>query len=83
MHSMKICVIINLLQAKNAARNKIIEYAVETKERTMRALISVSDKTGVVELAKELEALGIELISTQSNTPESMRVYCLPRLKTS
>ena len=80
---MKICVIINLLQAKNAARNKIIEYAVETKERTMRALISVSDKTGVVELAKELEALGIELISTQSNTPESMRVYCLPRLKTS
>jgi phosphoribosylaminoimidazolecarboxamide formyltransferase/IMP cyclohydrolase len=61
---MKICVIINLLQAKNAARNKIIEYAVETKERTMRALISVSDKTGVVELAKELEALGIELIST-------------------
>lgn len=52
------------MQAKNAARNKIIEYAVETKERTMRALISVSDKTGVVELAKELEALGIELIST-------------------
>ena len=49
---MKICVIINSLQAKNAARNKIIEYAVETKERTMRALISVSDKTGVVELAK-------------------------------
>ena len=64
LHSMKICVIINSLQAKNAARNKIIEYAVETKERTMRALISVSDKTGVVELAKELEALGIELIST-------------------
>ena len=61
---MKICVIINSLQAKNAARNKIIEYAVETKERTKRALISVSDKPGVVELAKELEALGIELIST-------------------
>ena len=30
----------------------------------MRALISVSDKTGVVEFAKELEALGIEIIST-------------------
>ncbi len=30
----------------------------------MRALISVSDKTGVVEFAKELEKLGIELIST-------------------
>lgn len=30
----------------------------------MRALISVSDKTGVVEFAKELETLGIEIIST-------------------
>lgn len=29
-----------------------------------RALISVSDKSGVVELAKELEALGYEIIST-------------------
>ena len=30
----------------------------------MRALISVSDKTGIVELAKELTALGVEIIST-------------------
>lgn len=30
----------------------------------MRALISVSDKTGVVEFAKDLEALGFEIIST-------------------
>lgn len=30
----------------------------------MRALISVSDKTGIVELARELRALGIEIIST-------------------
>ena len=30
----------------------------------MRALISVSDKTGIVEFAKELEALGVEIIST-------------------
>ena len=30
----------------------------------MRALISVSDKTGVVEFAKELESLGVEIIST-------------------
>lgn len=30
----------------------------------MRALISVSDKTGIVELAKELESLGIEILST-------------------
>ncbi len=30
----------------------------------MRALISVSDKSGIVEFAKELEKLGIEIIST-------------------
>ena len=30
----------------------------------MRALISVSDKTGIVEFAKELEGLGVEIIST-------------------
>lgn len=30
----------------------------------MRALISVSDKTGIVEFAKDLEALGFEIVST-------------------
>lgn len=30
----------------------------------MKALISVSDKTGIVEFAKELEDLGVEIIST-------------------
>ncbi len=30
----------------------------------MRALISVSDKTGIVEFAKELQKLGVEIIST-------------------
>ncbi len=30
----------------------------------MRALISVSDKTGIIEFAKELASLGIEIIST-------------------
>ena len=30
----------------------------------MRALISVSDKTGIVEFAKELTKLGVEIIST-------------------
>ena len=30
----------------------------------MKALISVSDKTGIVEFAKELEKLGVEIIST-------------------
>ncbi len=32
--------------------------------RVQRALISVSDKTGIVELAKGLRALGIEILST-------------------
>ena len=30
----------------------------------MKALISVSDKIGIVDFAKELQALGIEIIST-------------------
>ena len=30
----------------------------------MRALISVSDKTGIVEFAKQLSQLGVEIIST-------------------
>ncbi|MCS6810478.1 MAG: hypothetical protein NZ694_04330, partial [Tepidimonas sp.] len=30
----------------------------------MRALLSVSDKTGVLELARELHTLGVQLIST-------------------
>ena len=30
----------------------------------MKALISVSDKTGIVEFAKELEVIGVEIIST-------------------
>ncbi len=30
----------------------------------MRALISVSDKTGIVEFAKELDAMGVEIVST-------------------
>jgi phosphoribosylaminoimidazolecarboxamide formyltransferase/IMP cyclohydrolase len=30
----------------------------------MKALISVSDKTGIIEFAKELENIGIEIIST-------------------
>ncbi|MFA6349917.1 MAG: bifunctional phosphoribosylaminoimidazolecarboxamide formyltransferase/IMP cyclohydrolase [Candidatus Omnitrophota bacterium] len=32
--------------------------------RIKRALISVSDKTGILELAKELNALGVEILST-------------------
>src|ERR1017187_7390276 len=32
--------------------------------RIQRALISVSDKTGLVDIAKELQAFGVEIIST-------------------
>ncbi|MFN3765607.1 MAG: bifunctional phosphoribosylaminoimidazolecarboxamide formyltransferase/IMP cyclohydrolase, partial [Aliihoeflea sp.] len=32
--------------------------------RVSRALLSVSDKTGLVDLARQLSALGIELVST-------------------
>ena len=34
------------------------------ENRVKRALISVTDKTGIVEFAKELQALGIEIVST-------------------
>ena len=30
----------------------------------MRALISVSDKTGVTEFAKKLSSIGVEIVST-------------------
>ncbi len=36
----------------------------EAFRRVQRALISVSDKTGLIELARELEALGVEIVST-------------------
>lgn len=36
----------------------------ECENMIKRALISVSDKTGIIELAKELDKLGVEIIST-------------------
>ena len=42
----------------------------------MRALISVSDKTGIVELAKELTGLGVEIIST-GGTYKTTEIYTL------
>jgi phosphoribosylaminoimidazolecarboxamide formyltransferase/IMP cyclohydrolase len=45
--------------------------------RIQRALISVSDKTGLVEFARELRALGIELIST-GGTARALREAGLP-----
>jgi len=44
---------------------------------TMNALLSVSDKTGIVELARALHALGIGLIST-GGTATLLREHALP-----
>jgi phosphoribosylaminoimidazolecarboxamide formyltransferase/IMP cyclohydrolase len=38
--------------------------AATTMRTTMQALLSVSDKTGVLDLARELHALGVKLLST-------------------
>ena len=40
--------------------------------RIRRALISVSDKTGIVEFARELESFGVEIIST-GGTAKALR----------
>jgi phosphoribosylaminoimidazolecarboxamide formyltransferase / IMP cyclohydrolase len=48
----------------------------------MRALISVSDKTGIVEFARELIALGIEIIST-GGTYSKLRDAGLPAMEIS
>src|SRR3974390_2771027 len=46
-------------------------------ERMRRALLSVSDKTGLVPLAKTLVAAGVELIST-GGTAKALREAGLP-----
>ena len=43
----------------------------------MRALISVSDKNGVVEFAKELSALGCTIISTGGTASQLQANDCL------
>lgn len=48
----------------------------------MRALISVSDKTGIVEFAKELVALGIEIIST-GGTYKKLKEAGVPAMEVS
>lgn len=48
----------------------------------MRALISVSDKNGIVELAKELVSLGIEIIST-GGTYNKLREANIPAIEVS
>lgn len=48
----------------------------------MRALISVSDKTGIVEFAKELAALGVEIIST-GGTYKKLKEANVPAIEVS
>ena len=45
--------------------------------KVKRALISVSDKTGVVEFAKQLAAMGIEIVST-GGTMKTLREAGIP-----
>ena len=46
----------------------------QKKISIQRALISVSDKTGVVDFAKNLSALGVEIISTGAKREETIVV---------
>lgn len=39
-----------------------------TRLPVRRALISVSDKTGILEFARELQQLGVEILSTGAPT---------------
>ena len=48
----------------------------------MRALISVSDKSGIVELAKELKDLGVEIIST-GGTYKKLKEAQIPAIEVS
>ena len=45
--------------------------------KVKRALISVSDKTGILDFAKGLNALGVELLST-GGTAKSLREAGIP-----
>lgn len=48
----------------------------------MRALISVSDKTGIIEFARELAALGVEIIST-GGTYAKLKEASIPAIEIS
>jgi phosphoribosylaminoimidazolecarboxamide formyltransferase / IMP cyclohydrolase len=50
--------------AANRRHDRFGSIMTESLRRAMRALISVSDKTGMVEFARALSGFGIELVST-------------------
>ncbi len=60
-----------------AVREKVTPTRKMTKTKIKRALISVYDKTGIVAFAKELQALGVEIIST-GGTADLLRKEGLP-----
>lgn len=53
------------------------KYPAPDLVKVKRALLSVSDKTGVIEFAKKLDALGIELVST-GGTAKAIKDAGLP-----
>ncbi len=58
-------------------RVEILPSALDASPRVRRALISVSDKTGVVEFARGLHDLGVEIVST-SGTAKALSEAGLP-----
>ncbi len=54
-----------------------MSLSLDTRLPIQRALLSVSDKTGLIELARELAATGIELLST-GGTAKAIREAGLP-----
>jgi phosphoribosylaminoimidazolecarboxamide formyltransferase / IMP cyclohydrolase len=63
------------LEAARATRSNRVTSG--TDKRIRRALLSATDKTGLVEFAKVLTALGVELIST-GGTAKALREAGLP-----
>jgi phosphoribosylaminoimidazolecarboxamide formyltransferase/IMP cyclohydrolase len=60
-----------------AGRSELAASPLDSSPRAKRALISVSDKTGVVELARGLHELGIEIVST-SGTAKALAAAGVP-----
>ncbi len=58
-------------------RAKLAPSPLDSTSRVRRALISVSDKTGVVELARGLNELGVEIVST-SGTAKALAEAGVP-----
>jgi phosphoribosylaminoimidazolecarboxamide formyltransferase/IMP cyclohydrolase len=62
--------------AKALEGSGIVIPEVISKKRIRRALLSVTDKTGLVEFAKDLAGFGVELVST-GGTARALREACL------